>query len=95
MRTFFRVITSINICFQIVYMTFGSWIGIKRTFWGFVFYIFRPEYSLVSGLISFFVACGTLILIIKSIKKIRYGDIIMLILNIEHIIYYLNMIGKQ
>lgn len=102
-KKLFFIITVINISFQIIYMTFGRCIGIELTSLRFIFYIFRPEYMLVSGIISFIVFIFTIILliiniisiIVKSKKHIDINYIIILILNIEYIIYYNNFLMMQ
>ena len=50
---------------------------------------------LVSGIVAFLVGCGVLILIIKSINNLCFSDIVMLLLNVEYIIYYLKFLTKQ
>lgn len=95
MRKVLYLVTMVNILFQMIYMSLGdhttSELGILR----YIFYVFRPEYMIVSGVIAFLVGCGILILIIKSIKNTHFPDIVMLLLNIEYIIYYLAMLTKQ
>lgn len=94
-RKVIYTITIINILFQVIYMSLGKYtmseIGILK----YVFYVFRTEYMVVSGLIAFIILCAILVLIIKSIKKIHFLDIIMLVLNIEYIIYYIRFLMKQ
>ena len=93
------VISLINICFQIVYMIFGK----QTNGFIYVFYVFRIEYMLLSGLISFVILIITTILIIinivkivtSKIKVIDIGNIIVLILNVEHVIYYVNFLSLQ
>ena len=89
------LITIINILFQVVYMTIGKYATSEIGILKYVFYIFRPEYMLVSGIIALFVTCVVLILIFKSIKNIYFLDVIILVLNIEHIIYYFRFLMKQ
>ncbi len=95
MRKLLYIITLINICFQIVYMTFGRCVGIELTNLKYIFYIFRPEYMIVSGIVAFLVGCGVLILFIKSIKNFNFTDIGVLLLNVEYIIYYFRFLTKQ
>ena len=95
MRKVFYLITIINIFFQVVYMTIGKYTTSEMKLLKYIFYIFRPEYIIVSGIISFFVGCGVFILIIKSVKNICFLDIVVLLLNIEYIIYYIRFLTKQ
>lgn len=88
-------ITIINVLFQIVYMTLGKYTTSEIGKLIYVFYVFRAEYMIVSGVIAFFIVCTVLILIIKSIKRICFLDIIILMLNVEYIIYYLKFLTKQ
>ena len=92
-------ITALNILFQIIYMLFG---GTDKYIY--VFYVFRIEYMIFSGLIAAIIACivFTLIIIaiVKSIierhmKNIIYYDIAILILNVEYIIYYIKFLMQQ
>ena len=89
------LITIINIMFQVLYMTVGKFTTSEIGILKYVFYIFRPEYMIISGLIAFFVMCTVLILIIKSFKNMCFFDIIILVLNVEYIIYYINLLTKQ
>jgi len=69
----------------------------------YIFYFFRPEYMIISGIFAFLVGCGVLILIIKSvliliiksINSICFYDIIVLLLNVEYIVFYLGFLMKQ
>ena len=89
------IITIINILFQIVYVTLGKYTTTELGKFIYVFDIFRAEYMIISGIIALFVMCALLILIIKTIKKICFLDIIVLLLNIEYIIYYFSFLTKQ
>lgn len=95
MRKVFYLITIINILFQVVYMTIGKYTTSEMGILKYVLYVFRPEYMIVSGIVAFLVGCGVLILIIKSIKSMCFFDIVVLLLNIEYIIYYLRFLTKQ
>ena len=95
MRKVFYIITIINILFQAVYMTIGKYTTSEIGILKYVFYIFRPEYMIVSGIVAFLVGCGGLILIIKAIKNFCFSDIVVLLLNVEYIIYYLIFLMKQ
>ena len=76
-------------------MTFGSCTTSEIGIFKYVFYIFRPEYMIISGIVAFLVGFGILILIIKSIKNVCFTDIIMLMLNIEYVIYYSRFMAMQ
>ena len=89
------ILTIINVLFQIIYMTLGSYTTSEIGILIYIFYIFRAEYLIISGLIAFFVMCVILTLIVKSIKNLYHMDIIILILNIEYIIYYINLLMEQ
>ena len=95
MRKVFYIITIINILFQAVYMTIGKYTTSEMGILKYVFYIFRPEYMIVSGIVAFLVGCGVLISIIKSIKNFCFSDMVVLLLNVEYIIYYLRFLTKQ
>lgn len=94
-RKILYVITIINILFQIVYMTVGKYTTSDSGVWKYVFYVFRPEYMIVSGIIAILVGGTAFIVIIKSLKNVCFSDVIMLLLNIEYMIYYIHFIIKQ
>ena len=94
-RKVFYWITVINILFQVVNMTFGKYTTSELGIFKYVFYIFRPEYMVISGIVAFFVGFGVLVLIIRSIKNICFSDLIVLLLNAEYIIFYLRLMMKQ
>jgi len=94
-RTIFYSATIINILFQVIYMTLGKYTTTDLRELIYIFYIFRPEYIIISGIIAFFVACGILVLIIRALKNICVCDIIMLMLNLEYIVYYLGLMKRQ
>lgn len=95
MRKVLCLITVINIMFQVVYATIGRMTTSKLGRLIYVFYVFRPEYMIVSGIIAFFAGCGALMLIIKSVKNIRVIDVMVVMLNIEYIVYYCSCLIKQ
>lgn len=95
MRKVFYIITIINILFQAVYMTIGKYTTSEMGILKYVFYIFRPEYMIVSGIVALLVGCGVLILIVKSIKSFCFSDMVVLLLNVEYIIFYLSFLSKQ
>lgn len=88
-------VTSVNILFQILYMTLGRFtydeLGILR----YVFFVFRPSYMVLSGVVSIAVIFILTIILLKSIRKIRVWDIIMLVLNLEFVLYYIILLSKQ
>lgn len=89
-RSILLIITIINMLFQFVYLTFGrvTELGIFI----YVFYVFRPEYVIVSGVIAFIILCVWIVLF--TIKLLRHGkdkmitDIIGILLNIEYLLFY-------
>lgn len=81
-------ITIINIVFQIIYTTIGNITTTDLGMWIYIFYIFRAEYMIVSGVVAFLVLCVTLVIIMKSIKNIYFFDVIILLLNVEYLIFY-------
>lgn len=89
------IITVINILFQLIYMTLGKYNMSEIGKLKYVFYVFRPEYMIVSGIFAFLALCAVLVLIIKSIRKIYFLDIIALMLNIEYLIYYIGFLSRQ
>ncbi len=93
-------ITILNIIFQIIYIAFGN---LSKKWHIYIFYIFRVEYILLSGILALFMLLVILILLIISfIKTISQGrrqfyifDVITLVLNLEYIIYYFTFLAKQ
>ena len=88
------VITAINLMFQIVYMLFGGYTVTELGNLQLIFYIFRPEYLIISGVIAII---NILILIVISVceKKSNVYNIIVILLNIEYIIFYICMMRLQ
>lgn len=88
------VITAINLMFQIVYMLFGGYTVTELGNLQLIFYIFRPEYLIISGVIAII---NILILIVISVceKKCNVYNIIVILLNIEYIIFYICMMRLQ
>ena len=88
------VITAINLIFQIVYMLFGGYTVTELGNLQLIFYIFRPEYLIISGVIAII---NILILIVISVceKKSNVYNIIVILLNIEYIIFYICMMRLQ
>ncbi len=99
LRKIIKFITIINIIFQIIFSTVGSLKTSEMGILKYVFYIFRPEYMVISGIVAFVVLCTDLILIIASIitsqKKINFFDVVILILNIEYVIFYIDLLSKR
>ena len=99
LRKIIKFITIMNIIFQIIFLTVGSLKTSEMGILKYVFYIFRPEYMVISGIAAFVVLCTDLILIIASIIKsrkiINFFDVVILILNIEYIIFYIDFLSKQ
>lgn len=95
MRKVLYLITVIHIIFQVVYVTIGRMTTKELGMLRYVFYIFRPEYMIVSGFVAFFVGCGVLMLIIKSVKNMRVVDVMVLLLNLEYILYHFVWLIKQ
>lgn len=93
-----KVIYSIiilHMMFQVIYMTLGQHATSDLGALKYLFYVFRPEYLLVSGIVSFFITIVLIIIIIKSIKSFCFIDLTMLLLNVEYIIYYLTFLARQ
>ena len=88
------VITAINLMFQIVYMLFGGYTVTELGNLQLIFYIFRPEYLIISGVIAII---NILILIVISVceKEGNVYNIIVILLNIEYIIFYICMMRLQ
>ena len=97
MKKFLYIFTFINILFQIVYMTFGMYRQDELGVLNYIFCVFRPEYMVVSGIISFIVLCCLLAVTIKNIKDIRISilNFIVIALNIEYILFYIKMLQVQ
>lgn len=76
----------INLLFQVVYSTLGSIPG-DDYIW--VFYIFRPEYLIISGPISFAMLIAAVILLFKYRKDKSFIYIVIsVILHIEFLAFY-------
>lgn len=90
-------ITSINILFQCVYSVLGKYteseLELLKLKW--VFYLFRPEYLVISGVFSLLALIVLLFLFIKKKGVITLSDIAIFIMNIEYWIYYLNLLSIQ
>ena len=80
--------------FQIVYMLFGGYTVTELGNLQLIFYIFRPEYLIISGVIAII---NILILIVISVceKKCNVYNIIVILLNIEYMIFYICMMRLQ
>lgn len=88
------VITFINLTFQIVYLVFGRFTTTKLEKLNWIFYIFRPEYMVISGLIALLNTIILICILIASRKQILY-TIIIILLNIEFLAYYIRLISMQ
>lgn len=88
------VFTVINILFQIVWLTFGKYsmdeLGVLR----YIFFVFRAEYMLGSSPVSGYVLYLIWGPLIARQRKIRMADILLSIINIEHIVYYLLLMSN-
>lgn len=87
------IFTIINIIFQIVYMTFGRLTYTELGGLTALFIIFRPEYLIISGIISIINIIAFIPMLIKNNNKACL--IIMIAINIEYIIYYYCLLMKQ
>ena len=87
------IFTIINIIFQIVYMTLGRSTHTELGWRTDLFIIFRPEYLIISGIISIINIIAFIPMMIKDNNKVCY--IIMIAINIEYIIYYYCLLMKQ
>ncbi len=87
------IFTIINIIFQIVYMTFGRLTYTELGWLTAIFIIFRPEYLIISGIISIINIIAFISMMIKNSNKACH--IIMIAINIEYIIYYYCLLMKQ
>ena len=88
------IIILINIVFQIIYSTLGKNITSELGSLNYIFYVFRPEYLIVSGIIAFITLILHIILLIRS-RKITKFDIIALVLNFEFMAYYIKLLSIQ
>ncbi len=93
MKKVLYIITCINLLFQIIYMTLGRILEMGNL--KYVFYVFRPEYMVVSGLVAFIIICCFAVLTIKSVKNFRITDLIAIALNIEYLFYYAYFMSIQ
>lgn len=89
------LITILNILFQIVYTTLGKYTQTELGVSKYVFYVFRAEYMVVSGIVALLDFFVMLITVLRSIKSTSFLDIIVLLLNIEYIVYYIGFLMKQ
>ncbi len=76
----------INLSFQAIYSTLGRVID-NPYMW--VFYIFRPEYLVISGLVSFVMLIASVMLLFKCRKNKDFLYIIIsVIFHVEFLIFY-------
>ena len=93
-KIFVYIFTLINLAFQIVYSTLGKKPTSELGSLKFMLYIFRPEYLLMSGLVSL-IAIIVSIFIMTSQKKLQFLQVIAILFNIEYILYYLKLMSIQ
>ena len=93
-KIFVYIFTLINLAFQIVYSTLGKMPTSELGSLTFMFYIFRPEYMLMSGIVSL-IAIITSVIIMTSQKKLQVLQIIIILINVEYILYYLKLMSIQ
>ena len=92
MKQIFYTITVINILFQIIYMTFGTTVTSDNIYY--IFYIFRPEYMIISGIVAF-INIVIFISMLIYYKKCSIIDIISVLINIEYIVFYIHLLRIQ
>lgn len=96
MKNIVYLLTAINIAFQVVYSTFGRYTTDDIYY---IFVIFRPEYLLLSGLISAVLIAALVIVCIfryfTNRDNFKIADIIVVLLNIEYLYYYMQLIAVQ
>lgn len=94
MKRISYIITLINLAFQVVYSLFGGFTNTETGKLISIFHIFRAEYMVVSGLIAFINIILLACMLIFSKKRTIY-NVIMMLLNMEFLIYYIRLIGMQ
>lgn len=87
-------ITVIHLLFQIVYDSFGYFTTTELGRLNWIFYIFRPEYMVISGVIALLNIIILIYMLIVHKKQRPYTAIIMLV-NIEFVVYYIRFISMQ
>lgn len=93
-KIFVYIFTLINLAFQIIYSTLGKMTTSELGTFKYIFYILRPEYVLMSGLVSLITIIVS-IFIMTSQKKLQFLQIIAILFNIEYILYYLKLMSIQ
>lgn len=88
------IITFINLMFQIVYSVFGRFTNTELGVLNWIFYIFRPEYMILSGVIALINSIILICILIIGRKQIVFTSI-MILLNIEFLAFYVKMISVQ
>lgn len=92
-------VTLVNILFQVVYSTIGKYTASDVGILAYIFYIFRPEYLLISGLAAILLLLSAIVLTVEDIfrtnKKGIVYNIAAMLLNIEFIVYYFNFLSRQ
>lgn len=87
----------LNYFVYLIYMTIGRIISEDSPF-GYVFCIIRPEYLLISGLISIIsivISLGTIIFCIIKKKKEIMKFIWLIILNVIYFFIYMQLLSMQ
>lgn len=88
------IITVINLLCEILYESFGYMTTTELGRLNWIFYIFRPEYMVISGLITL-LNIIILIYILVAYKNQRPYTAIIMLVNIEFIVYYIRFISMQ
>lgn len=94
MRRVPYIITAVNILFQIVYMTIGRKTYTELGILYYIFYVFRPEYMIISGIIVFF-NLFILAAILIYLRKVKICDIAVIILNLQYLVFYRYFLSIQ
>lgn len=94
MKKIAYIITFMNLTFQMVYSVFGRFTYTKLERLNWIFYVFRPEYMTISGLIALLNTIILIYILVVHRKQILYTSIIIL-LNIEFLVYYIKLISMQ
>lgn len=94
MRKVSYIITAVNILFQIVYMTIGRKAYDELGVLNHIFYVFRPEYMIISGIVvlfNLFILAAVLI----YLRKVKICDIAVIILNLQYLVFYRYFLSIQ
>ncbi len=92
------IITIVNLLFQIFYSIFGIYTQTEIRDLGiaWMLYIFRPEYLIISGVLS----CVCVIVLITVITNERtiscfLFNMVALMFNLEYIVFYIALLMRQ